>query len=189
MGWGTQHGRDGHPVGQGSWRWTPSRTGSLGTGTQWGRVPWDGPSASQGPQGMGNGWGRDPGGLKTTQGTGTQGERHLWRGCPEPPDRAKTPIKAEHSLGQGTPRVGTGHLLETGCPQWWGTCWVEGTHGGRHGTHGDRTLLGDRGHPRGCSQVPPLPIGARRGRGCAQWTRLTATSARPAGSRSACRPA
>uniref|UniRef100_A0A8C0ESX9 Nuclear receptor subfamily 2 group E member 3 n=1 Tax=Bubo bubo TaxID=30461 RepID=A0A8C0ESX9_BUBBB len=28
-----------------------------------------------------------------------------------------------------------------------------------------------RGHPRGCSQVPPLPIGARRGQGCAQWTR------------------
>lgn len=57
----------------------------LGAGPQWGRVPRNGHSAGQGPQGMGNGWGRDPEGLKTTQGTGLQGERHLCRGCPEPP--------------------------------------------------------------------------------------------------------
>lgn len=91
-----------HPVGQGTPRWTLSRTGT---------------------QGMGNRWGRNPGILKTTQGTGMLGESPLMG--PKHPsrqsihwDRAPLECGQDTSWGQ------------------WGTCWVEGTHGGRHGTCG-----------------------------------------------------
>lgn len=183
MGWGSQQGRDGHPVGdrdladgrsagQGAWGQAHNGAGYPRMDTQ----------QAKDPRAWAMGGAETQGYLKPCRGQACRG-----RECPEPPDGAKTLIKAEHSLGQGALVVGTGHplgtghLLGTGCPQWWGTCWVEGTHGR------DMEPMGDRGHLRGCSQVPPLPIGARQGQGCAQWTRLTATSARPAGSRSACR--
>lgn len=134
------------------------------------------------------------------EGTGTQWGRDLGVGVSMAPmgqDTHQGRVFAVPSLMEGT-----GNPLGTGCPLGWGTHWVEDTHGEGgdkthrrdkappgHGTHGGRTPLRDRGHPRGCSQVPPLPIGARRGRGCARWTKRTATSARPAGSRSACKPA
>lgn len=147
----------GPPVGQGLCRWAPSRTGSLGQGPSGAGYP-----RMDTQQGMGNGWGRDPGVLKTMWGTGMQGERHLWRGCPGPPDGAKTPIQAEHSLGQGTLGVGTGHLLRTGQSADSGGAlvgWREPV-GGRHGTYGGQ------GPPQG------LQLGATCPRRCQAGTGL-----------------
>lgn len=175
----------GCPAGQGAWGQAPSGVQYPGMDTQ----------QARNPRAWAMGGAETRGDLKPCRRQAYRG-----RGCPEPPDEARTPFEAERSLGQGTLGMGRGHpwhgdRAPTGdrtplgdrVPTVLGHLLGGGNPCGEAWYQWRRTLLRDRGHLRGCSQVLPLPTDARRGRDCAQWTRLTATSARPAGSRSACR--
>lgn len=192
QGMGTQRDRDlgdENPVGQRLGGQAPSGVGTHGMDTQQGRGPRAWATSGAGTRG----W--------TLHRAGTRGQvpsEAETLGEVQGTHGARTAIKAVYSLGQcthGEDRaptgdrafIGTGDPLGTGCPSW------RGTHcgGTRHPT-GTKHLQDmapmagqlhprDRGHPRGCSLVPPLPIGAKRGQGCARWTRRTATSARLAG--------
>lgn len=149
VGWGTQQGRDGHPVGQRPGRGTPSRPGTAGHGAM--------------------------GGAETQ---GDTGDRHTGRGtcaeCPEPPDGAKTPSEVfmhwdrEWGTWSGD-RAPTGdrvgHLLGGGNP-WWDTRHLWGQepprgqgppHGLQAGATSPQVPGGDRAVPGGQSSPQPVP--------------------------------